>query len=81
MNGSISGLETAALKLINNIISKSPNVAEQIRLQCEFQESGFDVKALEKVTIRLLYHIFPTVVSFIENEDTGRGSVMVNGIV
>lgn len=51
MNNTISGLETPVLTLINNIISKSPNVAEQIRLQCEFQESGFDIKLLEKVII------------------------------
>jgi hypothetical protein len=48
MNSSLNSLEGICLGLINALLSKSPSTAERVRLQSELQESGLDVKFLER---------------------------------
>ncbi|KAI1301881.1 hypothetical protein HDE_03034 [Halotydeus destructor] len=47
-SASLSGFEAHALRFVNELLSKSPNVAERVRLQCELEEAGLNVTALEK---------------------------------
>lgn len=51
MSSNLNGIETHALTLINSILSRSTSIAEKIRLQCELQESGFQIQTLERVNL------------------------------
>ena len=48
MNSSLNGLEGICLGLINALLSKASSMAERVRLQSELQESGLDLKFLER---------------------------------
>ena len=48
MNSSLNGLEGICLGLINALLSRAGSTAERVRLQSELQESGLDVKFLER---------------------------------
>ncbi|GFQ84182.1 hypothetical protein TNCT_386421 [Trichonephila clavata] len=39
--------QTAALKFLNTLLKTSPRPADRIRLQCELEEAGLDINALE----------------------------------
>ncbi len=57
-SGNISttnGIECNALSLLNALLSKTCNVAERIRLQCELEEAGLDINYIEKVIYSLFY--------------------------
>ncbi|XP_035231252.1 uncharacterized protein LOC118203114 [Stegodyphus dumicola] len=50
LQGSIDSppvFQTAALKFLNILLKKSPRPADRIRLQCELEEAGLDIGALE----------------------------------
>lgn len=44
-------LQTAALKFLNTLLKTSPRPADRIRLQCELEEAGLDIEALDAVSI------------------------------
>ncbi|GIY10306.1 hypothetical protein CDAR_27981 [Caerostris darwini] len=50
LQGSIASppvFQTAALKFLNTLLRTSPRPADRIRLQCELEEAGLDINALE----------------------------------
>ncbi|XP_054716135.1 uncharacterized protein LOC129225684 [Uloborus diversus] len=50
LQGSIASppaFQTAALKFLNTLLKTSPRPADRIRLQCELEEAGLDMAALE----------------------------------
>lgn len=51
LNGSSSlplGFQEAGLKFLNTLLKTSPRPADRIRLQCELEEAGFQIKDIEE---------------------------------
>ncbi|XP_067143416.1 formin-F-like [Centruroides vittatus] len=50
LNGNVTtppGFERITLSFLNTLLKKCPKLSEKIRLQCELEEAGLDMKAIE----------------------------------